>query len=585
MNQPSIIISTDEELALVCWLLFYQPTGYHSNPRKLWKDLKAEGYQFPYKKVCEWLTNQNEWQKHAPPPKDTPRVSYGKITRPNCVHMCNLLRLTNDTVNRKTYKWALTVVDVASCFKYAVPLTSKNSSEIATAFKKIYDNPNIPLNWPDLLQCDSGSEFKKSVSLLMEAHNVTIRVIGPYSHRGLAIVDRFCKTLAEMLYKVQSAIETPGSKKWGLASVKAIRLDRVESRPSTKYKCSVGKDEEKLKKGDTVRYLLANAEWEGVICGKYKPHAPFLLQLYLSSCKVSNNTLYVIAELCPNLQYLKIRWCCGLSNKVISKIAQICHLESLDVSRITRIKNIKRFGKYKYMKDITLCKIAYLSPNLQYLKLGAPIITDISLRAVAHSCINLRHLKLNYNENITDVSIIEIAQNCPYLEYLGLWRSNITDASLKQIAKLCSKLHTLRLIYCPKITDKGIYVIASACSNMQKYKLEDCEEITDISVKKIAQSNPNLKYLNFVGCHLVSDESICNIVQSCPKLEQLYLEGYNITDVSMSALANLYNLQKLDIEDCEKVSTNAIITLQNKNPTLNIISWYSDVNSESSISL
>src|SRR6185437_9561486 len=55
MNQPSIIISTNKELALVCRLLFYQPTEYHSNPRKLWKDLKAEGYQFPYKKDMSGL--------------------------------------------------------------------------------------------------------------------------------------------------------------------------------------------------------------------------------------------------------------------------------------------------------------------------------------------------------------------------------------------------------------------------------------------------------------------------------------------------------------------------------------------------
>ncbi|CAG8776822.1 16964_t:CDS:2, partial [Dentiscutata heterogama] len=109
----------------------------------------------------------------------------------------------------------------------------------------------------------------------------------------------------------------------------------------------------------------------------------------------------------------------------------------------------------------------------------------------------------------------------------------------------------LSLIDCQKITDEGIYIIASACLNMQKYILEGCEEITDISVKKIAQSNPNLKYLNF----------------SC-----------NITDVSMSALANLRNLQKLDIEKCEKISINAIISLQNKIPTLNIIGWYSDSN-------
>ncbi|GES80517.1 hypothetical protein RCL_jg10841.t1 [Rhizophagus clarus] len=56
-----------------------------------------------------------------------------------------------------------------------------------------------------------------------------------------------------------------GSKKWELEPVKAIALERVESRPSTKYKRPVGKDEMKLKKEDTVCYLLANVEWEGGI--------------------------------------------------------------------------------------------------------------------------------------------------------------------------------------------------------------------------------------------------------------------------------------------------------------------------------
>ncbi|UZO29319.1 uncharacterized protein OCT59_022798 [Rhizophagus irregularis] len=57
-------------------------------------------------------------------------------------------------------------------------------------------------------------------------------------------------------------IREPGSEKWGFEPVKAIALERVKSKPSTKYKHPVGKDEIKLKKGNTVRYLLANAEWE-----------------------------------------------------------------------------------------------------------------------------------------------------------------------------------------------------------------------------------------------------------------------------------------------------------------------------------
>ncbi|CAG8807122.1 8574_t:CDS:1 [Racocetra persica] len=158
MNQPSITIDPNKEVDLVCRLLFYQPTGYHFNPQKLWKDLKAEGYQFPYKKVCEWLTNQNEWQKHIPPPKDTPRVSYGKILRPNCVHQCDLLFFTHDHYKNKKWIAVLNIIDVASRFKASVPLISKKSSEFAKAFEKFYDDSNKPLTYPTLLQCDNGKE-------------------------------------------------------------------------------------------------------------------------------------------------------------------------------------------------------------------------------------------------------------------------------------------------------------------------------------------------------------------------------------------------------------------------------------------
>src|SRR5438128_6763556 len=164
LSKPIIRVDSNEELNLICKLLFYQCTGYHSNARKLYNAIRDEGYNFPYKKVREWLHNQNEWQKYAPPPKNIPRVSYGKISRPNCVHQCDLLRLTNDKVHKKVFKWVLTVTDVASRFKYAFPLTSKSSSEIAKAFRKVYDDQNVPLTWPKLLQCDGGREFMDETS-------------------------------------------------------------------------------------------------------------------------------------------------------------------------------------------------------------------------------------------------------------------------------------------------------------------------------------------------------------------------------------------------------------------------------------
>src|SRR5436190_21814665 len=109
------------------------------------------------------------------------------------------------------------------------------------------------------------------------------------------MVEHFNKTEGNMLYKIQYAVESissdprlirawvrylpkvvdylnhyptrlirePGSSKWGLAPSEAILLEEVKSKPSISSKRPIGKDEITLKKGDSVRYLLANAEWEG----------------------------------------------------------------------------------------------------------------------------------------------------------------------------------------------------------------------------------------------------------------------------------------------------------------------------------
>ena len=168
LSKPIIRIDPNEELNLICKLLFYQPTGYHSNAKALRDACRKEGYNLPYKKVRDWLINQNEWQKYASSPKNIPRVSYGKIQKPNCVHQCDLLFLTHDKYKGKTWKAVLQIIDVSSRFKASVPLTSKKSSEVAKAFRKIYDDPNNPLTYPTLLQCDNGKGWAGHTSQLMK---------------------------------------------------------------------------------------------------------------------------------------------------------------------------------------------------------------------------------------------------------------------------------------------------------------------------------------------------------------------------------------------------------------------------------
>ena len=58
------------------------------------------------------------------------------------VHQADLLFLPHDTVKagrvNKTYRYALTLVDVGTRYKEAEPLTSKDSKEVTKAFEKIY---------------------------------------------------------------------------------------------------------------------------------------------------------------------------------------------------------------------------------------------------------------------------------------------------------------------------------------------------------------------------------------------------------------------------------------------------------------
>ena len=148
--------------------IYYSPKGY-------WRGYNAIKRLSTVSKVSEeeaknWLKKQAMWQIYLPAPKYIPRPNFD-IKIPNEVHQADLLFLPPDRLprGRKTYKYALTVVDVASRYKEAEPLTSKESAEVAKAFSTIYKRV---LKWPKLLQVDPGREFMGEVNKVMKAHNV-----------------------------------------------------------------------------------------------------------------------------------------------------------------------------------------------------------------------------------------------------------------------------------------------------------------------------------------------------------------------------------------------------------------------------
>ena len=263
--------------------IYYSPRGY-------WKGLAAIKQLAAAAKISEdvakqWLTKQALWQIYLPGPRYIPRPKFD-VSLPNAVHQADLLFLPHDKLPRgkKVYKYALTVVDVASRYKAAEALVSKESDEVSRGFAKIYRRG--PLKWPQLLQVDPGREFMGAVTKMANEHNVTIRRGRPNIHRDQAIVERFNRTLAERLFGYQYAVEMNMPSGRSTAWVKrlpdvvsainnevtrliskkpaeAIREKAVSSKPSTPYMRPVGVNERKLPPQAHVRYLYYPGELEG----------------------------------------------------------------------------------------------------------------------------------------------------------------------------------------------------------------------------------------------------------------------------------------------------------------------------------
>ena len=263
--------------------IYYSPQGYWKGVSAIKK--LAEAAKVPENVSKQWLYKQALWQIYLPAPRHVPRPKFDVAT-PNSVHQADLLFLPHDKLPRgkNIYKYALTVVDIASRYKEAEPLTSKNSDEVAKAFQSIYKRS--PLTWPHTLQVDPGREFMGAVTKEMEKHKTYIRRGRTEIHRDQGIVERFNRTLAERLFGHQYAVEMllPEGKRsteWvkrlpdvvnalnnevtrltGKKPAAAIKEKSVVAKPSTPYLRPVGVNEKKLPPLINVRYLYQPGKLE-----------------------------------------------------------------------------------------------------------------------------------------------------------------------------------------------------------------------------------------------------------------------------------------------------------------------------------
>jgi hypothetical protein len=158
-------------------------------------------------------------------------------------------------------------------------------------------------------------------------------------------------------------------------------------------------------------------------------------------------TLKLIAKSYPNLKYLNISTLRGLRGKNdigLTAIAELCHkLEYLNISNHTEFS------------EQSICNIIRSSPRLQHLYLGFCEITDITIKEIARSCLNIKYLNLEGCIYISKEAVDQLVSLNPNIhvenfmetltppDLIGLVRNHLTQNNVASRQILARSLQNL----------------------------------------------------------------------------------------------------------------------------------------------
>ena len=111
---------------------------------------------------------------HLPPPKRVDRPHYEE-TIPNEMHQFDLLYMPSDKLYGNKFQYILSGIDVASRFKVARPLRTKQAKDVAEMIADIYKVGL--LTYHETFQCDNGSEFKAEVTKMLEKQRLNTNTL------------------------------------------------------------------------------------------------------------------------------------------------------------------------------------------------------------------------------------------------------------------------------------------------------------------------------------------------------------------------------------------------------------------------
>ena len=292
-------------------------------------------------------------------------------------------------------------------------------------------------------------------------------------------------------------------------------------------------------------------------------------------CKALDDDVFEdLIQFCTLLEVIDITGSTGLSNYALKSLGESCPnlrelyitegvFEDLNAEGLLSIaKGCPKFESFvcgEFNVDTELGELAKKCPKLNRLDIGMnQSLSKETLLTVAKNTTNLQSIEIdNFGlGNVTDKALVLLMQRNPHLRHVKIeFCQEVSAATFVQIPVYCPHLESLYLCNYESLPAEVFVSILEGCKALKKLAFVACDSVDDAVVKKIAQCCPLLTHLELTeSAATFSAEALLALFTSCTQLEYLNLEdnvGTELDEATLRALGkNCPHLHTLLLNKC-----------------------------------
>ncbi|WRX33852.1 hypothetical protein QQP08_026339 [Theobroma cacao] len=218
--------------------------------------------------------------------------------------------------------------------------------------------------------------------------------------------------------------------------------------------------------------------------------ASVLLELYINDCQSIDAKLILPAL--KKLEHLEVLSVAGLES------VTDCFIKEFIIARGHGIKELILTGCRK-LSDSSLKIIAETCPNLRALDVGnLSKLTDSTLGYLANGCQSLQLLKFCRNAFSDDAIAAFLETSGEVLKELSLNNvGKVGHNTALSLARRSKNLLSLDLSWCRNLTDEAVGLIVDSCLSLRVLKLFGCTQITNVFLDGHSNSKVEIIGLKF----------------------------------------------------------------------------------------